>query len=362
MQKFQYSPLQPSEFRLLRVLPGDRFEYELLPATIGKAPAYYALSYRWGPSKYRQGRPTSAVYHITLNHILFEVCENLYDALDHVDVRLRESGCLIWIDAVCIDQQNLAERSRQVLHMRSIYEQARVVWIWLGMPFDRAENDMAVKKMKYLWTILRGAMEVKDNNVIAALATIHSDDPDICPQPRTDCYRAWQGITEIYEQDWWMRAWVYQEATSPNSQLFFCGANCFEWRHVFATTEIAGYLAKNSDIDKKFVRTISDGSAQRMWNFMLRREKTDEDLGLLEVLHRFRNTQSSEHRDKVYAPRGLAEDLPPGSLIPDYAKPVKEVFLDVVKACMVHPERAVDFLGYCVREADDSINFKNLHA
>ncbi|MCJ1241043.1 hypothetical protein MMC14_009047 [Varicellaria rhodocarpa] len=140
----QYSPIQPSEFRLLRALDGHRPQYELVTATIGEAPDYYALSYRWGRSAYRRDRPMSVTCHITLNQIATKVSENLYDALTYLYTRLRASSHLIWIDALCIDQHNLAERSSQVLHMRSIYDQADSVWIWLGVPFDDVENNMAV--------------------------------------------------------------------------------------------------------------------------------------------------------------------------------------------------------------------------
>ncbi|MCJ1241042.1 hypothetical protein MMC14_009046 [Varicellaria rhodocarpa] len=206
-------------------------------------------------------------------------------------------------------------------------------------------------------------MKAKDDNVVAALSTIRFDDPLIFPEPGTDCYRAWQGIMKLCELTWWKRAWVYQEATSPNlkPRLFFSGQACFEWRHVFATTEIASHLGSVTDLDRKFVQTISEGPAERMWKFVLRREKT-EKLGLLEALQRFRNTDSTEPRDKVYAPRCLVDDLLDDSLVPDYAKSVKEVFLDVVKASMAHPERTLDFLGYCVQSAEDSLCFKGLYS
>ena len=299
----QYSPIQPSEFRLLRALDGYRPHYELVSATIGEAPVYYALSYRWGRSAYRRDRPTSVTCHIILNQIATEVSENLYDALTYLYTRLRASGHLIWIDALCIDQHNLAERSSQVLHMRLIYEQADSLWIWLGVPYDDVENNMAVQKMKHLHTVLMNAMDVTDRNVVGALSMIRSDDPLIFPEPGTDCYRAWQGIMRLCELTWWKRAWVYQEATSPNekSRLFFSGQACFGWKDAFAATEIAGHLGKFTDLDRKFVQIISEGSAERIWKFVLRREKT-EKLGWLEALHRFRLTDSTEPRDKVYAP------------------------------------------------------------
>ena len=39
---------------------------------------------------------------------------------------------LLWNDAVCIDQENMAERNHQVRQMADIYRQARYVLIWAG--------------------------------------------------------------------------------------------------------------------------------------------------------------------------------------------------------------------------------------
>ncbi|KAH6674395.1 heterokaryon incompatibility protein-domain-containing protein, partial [Halenospora varia] len=61
---------------------------------------------------------------------LFSAFENLEAALR----RLRLSGKqrTIWIDAVCINQNDIQERQDQVSLMRQIYEQAEQVVIWLG--------------------------------------------------------------------------------------------------------------------------------------------------------------------------------------------------------------------------------------
>ena len=38
----------------------------------------------------------------------------------------------MWIDAICINQDDLAERSEQVSKMRTIYEGPEEVLVWLG--------------------------------------------------------------------------------------------------------------------------------------------------------------------------------------------------------------------------------------
>jgi hypothetical protein len=82
---------------------------------------YEALSYTWGIAA--PSIPIQLHGKVTL------VSENLYLALLH----LRKRGVkLIWVDALCINQEDLAERARQVSHMEEVYRRASLVWVWLG--------------------------------------------------------------------------------------------------------------------------------------------------------------------------------------------------------------------------------------
>lgn len=112
-----------SEIRLVTILPGEAEDdvkcvLEVVPSV--RAVKYSALSYRWGDpdvteSIYLQGEP-------------FEVTTNLVAALRH----FRHSGTkeLMWIDAICINQEDDEERSAQVSFMGEIYRRASVVNVW----------------------------------------------------------------------------------------------------------------------------------------------------------------------------------------------------------------------------------------
>ena len=58
------------------------------------------------------------------------VRKNLWEALHQIQSESEE--LMIWIDAICINQSDLAERSEQVCKMKSIFEQAKQVMVWLG--------------------------------------------------------------------------------------------------------------------------------------------------------------------------------------------------------------------------------------
>jgi hypothetical protein len=122
-------------------------------STLDRA-SYVCLSYRWGPS--------DDVVRIHINGAPFYLRRNVVDFLDLVR---KMPMTFYWIDALCIDQANLAERNHQVAQMGQIFSKAFLVYIWLGkslpmMPWIKHFVDM---KQKHLtdnpWTCIFEARE-----------------------------------------------------------------------------------------------------------------------------------------------------------------------------------------------------------
>jgi hypothetical protein len=123
-----YRPLK-SHTRTIRLVKietpeydGARLRCQLVHRAFDQTPTYYALSYRWGDE--------SAQKRIILNGSKFPVRRNLYDALRFL--QNRDEDVLIWIDAICINQDDFEERSQQVRIMHLIYQRATKVVVWLG--------------------------------------------------------------------------------------------------------------------------------------------------------------------------------------------------------------------------------------
>jgi len=146
------------------------------------APEFWALSYTWGAPKFGPGRTEPERTPPTLvkcngQHLLIE--QNLFDFLRRArddGLFVSEDSCgtvsskepfvylrslppsgstatrdvakgrkvYLWVDAVCINQSDLEERSHQVALMAEIYTRAQSVLVWLG-----AENPSADIK----WTL-----------------------------------------------------------------------------------------------------------------------------------------------------------------------------------------------------------------
>ena len=133
----QYSTLlYPDFIRLLKLLPASNdaddsgLSCGLEDCRLSGDPSYEALSYTWGQPVFPK------ILH-TDNGFL-RITENLALALRRL--RFKERVRYLWVDAVCINQNDAADKNRQVAMMGSIYKSARRVICWLGRA-DESIND-----------------------------------------------------------------------------------------------------------------------------------------------------------------------------------------------------------------------------
>jgi hypothetical protein len=124
----RYRPLSQGEIRVLRLKSRGKLDFEFVYMRFADNQSYAALSYTWG----------AAVFpcHITIGGLRFQITQNLHDALMVIvnhELLVNEKGPfrqtgLLWIDAVCINQQDLDERNTQVRMMKDLYEKAEKIF------------------------------------------------------------------------------------------------------------------------------------------------------------------------------------------------------------------------------------------
>ncbi len=127
--------LGKKDIRLLTLQPGRRDEpikCDLSVVGLDEEPLFEALSYTWGDPA-----PTTP---ILLRGRSVNVTSNLQGALLHL--RNESVPRNLWVDAVCINQQDPVELGDQVQHMRLIYERASQVLVWLGEASE--DGDLAM--------------------------------------------------------------------------------------------------------------------------------------------------------------------------------------------------------------------------
>jgi hypothetical protein len=111
---------------------------------------YLALSYCWGDRKNSKSmeispRPGAAQLQVNITDNLASALLALWNRLEDGATHLR-----IWVDAICINQNDTYERSQQVQVMRQIYSKATSVVAWVD-PFDR---NMFLKNRDHLSDVL----------------------------------------------------------------------------------------------------------------------------------------------------------------------------------------------------------------
>jgi len=153
-----------------------------------------ALSYVWGnPSK---------TCPIIIDECVFWVTESLNAALE----RLQEYDriLLLWVDAVCINQADLEEKSAQVQQMDKIYGMAQLVLGWIGPAADG--SDVALKALNYVG---KACHDMPDGPALEErrqfFDEILSKDPSVL---ETEFPTA--QVAAIFIRPWWTRIWVCQ--------------------------------------------------------------------------------------------------------------------------------------------------------
>ncbi|KAL8895005.1 MAG: hypothetical protein Q9207_008337 [Kuettlingeria erythrocarpa] len=216
--RYEYSPLRKNagQIRLLTLLPdqfGAPIRINIRIKRLAKKTRFEALSYAWGsasdpqeiyveakePKTWRLWHPTS----VTSKRL--PVTQNLYGALQHL--RLRDRPRVFWIDAICVDQQNLKERGTQVLRMPDIYTQAKRVVVWLGP--ESYNSTLAMKAIDdigsriavdwYLKTIKTTSKDGSDPN-LRELGHDLRQHPDL-----------WLAFKDLLNRPYFRRLWVVQE-------------------------------------------------------------------------------------------------------------------------------------------------------
>ncbi|RDL36321.1 uncharacterized protein BP5553_05673 [Venustampulla echinocandica] len=121
------SSLAIEEFRLLHIMPAqhttDPIYASISHQSINDHPDYIALCYCWDYSKGEE--PI-----IMVDGLAMHVRHNLFSAL--CVLREQDSEVILWVDALCINMHDMAERQGQISVMRNFFIQAASVWIWLG--------------------------------------------------------------------------------------------------------------------------------------------------------------------------------------------------------------------------------------
>ncbi|KAK4125751.1 HET-domain-containing protein [Parathielavia appendiculata] len=274
---------------------------------------YTALSYAWDdPTPVRKIQLANG-RSLPLSRTL----SNLIDSLQ----RQGEDSFTIWVDALCINQNDLIEKASQVRMMGDVYSKAKQVLVWLGASTPQSKRAFRFMSSK------QGASYPDD----------WGNESD----------RA--GLKEVFlflDRPWFRRVWVIQEVILGSNVLMACGDDRIDF-DIFRNCTFGIWL---------FLDTLNhygadNPSVRGLWCFnrMIHIRETfqaDGAVGYETCLEAAFHVEATDPRDKVYAFRGIAHK--DSSLLPepDYAVPVEQVYRETAEALLCHGQ-SLDLLALC---------------
>jgi Heterokaryon incompatibility protein (HET) len=206
---YVYDQIPHNHIRLLKttaVEPRIVCSLEIYP--LEDAPPFHAVSYAWGDAN---------VTHIAIlcdgRELL--VTPHLHEGLRCLIISARPE--FLWIDAICINQQNDIEKAHQVTPMHTIFKTAAEVLVWLGAADETSGLAMGtISRLHKLMDTLSDHF----NDYPATFAQHGLAPPDD---------GAWSAINKLLNRSWMGRLWVMQGVVLAKQLSVFCGFNGMKW-------------------------------------------------------------------------------------------------------------------------------------
>lgn len=328
----------------------------LLQMPLEDAPEYYALSYHWGEYDSNAEQPL-----IMLNGYEFPVQPNLFDALH----ALRKRGyCTVWADAICLNQSDDLEKAQQVPRMKTIYQRARGVAIWIGQEEDGSHEviqllrDMAsnevTQEFKQFFSQLQPVLGDEFGRTLlfskpfeyyeASCAHALLDGRGLTTEelqryPKEEVTRILKEEAEVlvakfdafFGRPYWRRMWIIQEVAASRSAAILCGDDLLRWDDLASV----GQILDNHKVDHTSPSEIGTANIQmiRKLRYSVQSRKP---IGLLTALQRSFTFSASRIQDCIYAVLGLSWDADRLIYTVSYAKEftVNRIMFDMTRNWM----------------------------
>jgi hypothetical protein len=294
--------IHSKDIRLVQILPGgagDAINLSICTVTLKSSPVYISLSYTWGDPQ--QTCP------IICEGKDLHVTRNLQDALwqlrqSHLELAerfpIRRSGLtrvFFWIDAICINQSDVDEKTDQVKLMWEIYSHAELVIAWLGKQDEASKRG--VELIRHMSSVvgssasevdaersdeqIRRKIRISDFNTLGLTGLISP---------------AWNDLFSILTRDWFSRVWIIQEIVAARRCIFLCGDEVIDSSILLGIGKILEenkILSSIRDFDRNRVLAVNANCLAH-----LRLKKEHDFNTLLWSTHQFK---ASDQRDRIFA-------------------------------------------------------------
>ncbi|KAK1752681.1 heterokaryon incompatibility protein 6, OR allele, partial [Echria macrotheca] len=243
VDEFAYQPLpKPTSIRVLRVQTQGEGAAETNPnlitvhieeADLAHDPDFNALSYVWGDHRAPLGQGYSSkraarCFHILCDGRRMSVTYNLFCFLRRL-AAAKQGEMLynirqlpLWIDQLCINQSDGAEKAIQVAMMDRVYSRAHSVVSWLG------EGDSHVDTAARLLTRLGGVSR----------SVASRPDFDVGQFVKDIPAAEWLALGAFLARPYFKRVWIVQEVAMAQRLVVVCGKQVINWDSLVHCSEI----------------------------------------------------------------------------------------------------------------------------
>lgn len=278
--------------------------------------SYEALSYTWG-------NPSDTTP-CDLNGLPHQITKNLEAALKQL--RWRSRSRYLWVDALCINQQDTLERNHQVPLMKRIYESAARTLVWLGPPSPDSDTAM---------NLLSHVANISAPNEYVAKSLMHKADQ-----------HKWEAVARLISRPWFRRVWIRQEVAVAQDIDVLCGSKRLQWDIFMDSCDVL--IAHFEDPDNMALQLRSLARAFVPLDTLGRvcaEIKVHDRLELEYLVSISCDADASDARDKVYGMLALAGDQVTDIPV-DYRLTASDVFKHTTIA-LLKPSQSLDPLSMC---------------
>ena len=276
-----------------------------------RPPPYWAISYVWGPT------PTGPNVH-TFRTAQGEI--SMTESLTACLKTLRRKGveAFIWVDALCINQSDNAEKGIQIRNLGSVYRKSERVIVWMGETGLQDESSPGID-----W--------LQSAHALTCKTTGWCDMSTSSGSGLNGWDARWDDVASILRQEWFVRTWIIQELVLGKNISIVYGQSEIGWDCFMVSLFMGG-----DAILKNATPAIA---------LHLTREKhrRGHKFKFLELLELFSYTHASEPRDKLFAHLSMAYDVEESIFDPDYNSREEKV-LEKYARGLVENKRALELL------------------
>lgn len=310
--QFTYRSLAQGDFRILYLLEGERGDpfRGVLRSRSLESPttenSYECLSYVWDQAPIAVEDSERVQEMILLKNegdAYFRkqsIAPNLSLALSEI----RKDGVerALWVDSICINQNDMLEKPEQIDKMSQIYGKAERVIAWLG-PYDKEFMDMLRKLDKSLKAIPGGWLlgtEIFEHNKRVR----NHFRSELVESDR-------QALMRILNLRFWERSWILQEVSVGKEVVFQLGFQEIYWDDIGHLTEQFEAIAPNYANDQEMLAVLGQDAAETKIRIRLRpmqllryqwaQKWKYGEFRLLTLVQSLENWQCKDPRDRVFS-------------------------------------------------------------